>query len=67
MLQEAHSMTTLTNTPTLGDLLKYELNGSYSRETDHAEVRHQLCDRLGARKDHGIGQVSPLARGCRDW
>jgi hypothetical protein len=25
-------MTTLTNTPTLGDLLKYELNGSYSRE-----------------------------------
>src|SRR6185295_13672522 len=26
-------MTTLTNTPTLGDLLKYELNGNFSRET----------------------------------
>ena len=26
-------MTTLTNTPTLGDLLKFELNGNYSRET----------------------------------
>ena len=26
-------MTTLTMSPTLGDLLKFELNGSYSRET----------------------------------
>jgi hypothetical protein len=26
-------MTTLTNRPTLGDLLKFELNGNYSRET----------------------------------
>lgn len=26
-------MTTLTMAPTLGDLLKFELNGSYSRET----------------------------------
>ena len=26
-------MTTLTMAPTLGDLLKYELNGNYSRET----------------------------------
>ena len=26
-------MPTLTMAPTLGDLLKYELNGNYSRET----------------------------------
>ncbi|MCL4713187.1 MAG: head decoration protein [Pseudorhodoplanes sp.] len=26
-------MTTLTKSPTLGDLLKYELNGNYNRET----------------------------------
>ena len=26
-------MPVLTNSPTLGDLLKYELNGNYTRET----------------------------------
>ena len=47
--------------PTLGDLLKYELNGSYCRETITLKAGTDYRARFGARQDHGIGQVPALA------
>ena len=60
-------MTTLTMAPTLGDLLKYELNGNYCRETVTLKSGTELRARLGARQDHGLRQVPPLAGGPGGW
>ena len=57
-------MTTLTMSPTLGDLLKYELNANYCRETVTLKSGASYTTRLGTRQDHGFQQISPLA-GCR--
>ena len=54
-------MTTLTMAPTLGDLLKYELNANYCRETVTLKsgTNYPIGSVLG--KDHRLRQVSPLA------
>src|SRR6476619_4000109 len=56
-------MTTLTNTPTLGDLLKYELNGSYSRETVTLKsgTNYALGSVLGKITASGKYRLSPAA------
>src|SRR3954467_3292330 len=56
-------MTTLTNTPTLGDLLKYELNGSYGREvvTLKSGTNYALGSVLGKVTASGKYRLSPAA------
>ena len=56
-------MTTLTNTPTLGDLLKYELNGNYSRETVTLKsgTNYALGSVLGKITASGKYRLSPAA------
>ena len=56
-------MPTLTMTPTLGDLLKYELNGNYSRETVTLKsgTNYALGSVLG--KITASGKVPPFACG----
>ena len=56
-------MTTLTNTPTLGDLLKFELNGSYSRETVTLKsgTNYALGSVLGKITASGKYRLSPAA------
>src|SRR3954470_3807737 len=56
-------MTTLTNTPTLGDLLKYELNGSYGREviTLKSGTNYALGSVLGKITASGKYRLSPVA------
>jgi hypothetical protein len=56
-------MTTLTNTPTLGDLLKYELNGSYSREviTLKSGTNYAIGSVLGKITASGKYRLSPAA------
>lgn len=61
-------MTTLTNTPTLGDLLKYELNGNYSREviTLKSGTSYALGSVLGRITASGKYRLSPAAQVAGD-
>lgn len=56
-------MTALTMSPTLGDLLKYELNASYSRETVtlKAGTNYALGSVLGKITASGKYRLSPAA------
>ena len=56
-------MPTLTMAPTLGDLLKYELNGSYSRETVTLKsgTNYALGSVLGKITASGKYRLSPAA------
>src|SRR6185295_18180951 len=56
-------MTTLTNTPTLGDLLKYELNRNYSREviTLKSGTNYALGSVLGKITASAKYRLSPAA------
>jgi hypothetical protein len=56
-------MTTLTMAPTLGDLLKYELNASYSREavTLKSGTNYALGSVLGKITASGKYRLSPAA------
>jgi hypothetical protein len=56
-------MTTLINTPTLGDLLKYELNGNYSREvvTLKSGTNYAIGSVLGKITASGKYRLSPAA------
>jgi len=57
-------MTTLTMAPTLGDLLKYELNGNYSRETVTLKsgTNYALGSVLGKITASGKYRLSPNAQ-----
>jgi hypothetical protein len=57
-------MTTLTMAPTLGDLLKYELNGNYSRETAtlKAGTNYALGSVLGKITATAKYRLSPAAQ-----
>ena len=57
-------MTTLTNTPTLGDLLKYELNGNFTREeiTLKSGTNYKLGSVLGKITASGKYRLSPAAQ-----
>jgi hypothetical protein len=57
-------MPTLTMAPTLGDLLKYELNGNYSRETVtlKAGTNYALGAVLGRITASGKYRLSPAAQ-----
>ena len=61
-------MPTLTMAPTLGDLLKYELNGSYSRETVtlKAGTNYPLGAVLGRITASGKYRFSPSAEAVGD-
>jgi hypothetical protein len=54
-------MPVLTKDPTLGDLLKYELNGNYNREvvTLKSGTNYQLGSVLGRITSSGIYRLSP--------
>ena len=54
-------MPTLTMSPTLGDLLKFELNGSYCRETVtlKAGTNYALGSVLGKITETGKYRLSP--------
>ena len=56
-------MTTLTMSPTLGDLLKYELNGNYCRETVTLKsgTNYALGSVLGKITASGKYRLSPAA------
>ena len=56
-------MTTLTMSPTLGDLLKYELNGNYSRESVTLKfgTNYALGSVLGMIAASGKYRLSPNA------
>lgn len=56
-------MPVLTKEPTLGDLLKYELNGNYSREvvTLKAGTSYPLGAVLGRITASGLYRLSPVA------
>src|SRR5512145_2971506 len=56
-------MPTLTKAPTLGDLLKYELNGNYSRETITLKsgTNYALGSVLGKITASGKYRLSPAA------
>jgi len=56
-------MPVLTQSPTLGDLLKYELNGNYSREivTLKAGTNYALGSVLGKITASGKYRLSPAA------
>jgi Bacteriophage lambda head decoration protein D len=56
-------MTTLTMSPTLGDLLKFELNTSYSRETVTLKsgTNYKLGSVLGRITASGKYRLSPAA------
>ena len=56
-------MPALTNSPTLGDLLKYELNGNYNREvvTLEAGTDYALGAVLGRITASGKYRLSPAA------
>lgn len=56
-------MTVLTMSPTLGDLLKYELNGSYCRETVtlKAGTNYALGSVLGKVTASGKYRLAPAA------
>ena len=56
-------MPVLNMAPTLGDLLKYELNANFSRETITLKSGTAYAVGFGARQDHGSGQVPTVA--CR--
>ena len=57
-------MTVLTMAPTLGDLLKFELNGSYCRETVTLKsgTAYQLGSVLGKITASGKYRLSPAAQ-----
>ncbi|CUA90617.1 Bacteriophage lambda head decoration protein D [Chelatococcus sambhunathii] len=57
-------MSTLTMAPTLGDLLKYELNGNYTRETVtlKAGTNYALGAVLGRITASGKYRLSPAAQ-----
>ena len=57
-------MTVLTMAPTLGDLLKFELNGSYCRETVtlKAGTAYELGSVLGKITASGKCRLSPAAQ-----
>ena len=57
-------MPALTMSPTLGDLLKYELNGNYSREsvTLKAGTKYALGSVLGKITASGKYRLSPAAQ-----
>src|SRR3990170_3565616 len=61
-------MTVLTMSPTLGDLLKYELNASYSRETVTLKsgTNYALGSVLGKITASGKYRLSPAAAGTGD-
>jgi len=61
-------MPTLTMAPTLGDLLKYELNGNYSRETVtlKAGTNYALGAVLGKITASGKYRLSPAAQAAGD-
>ena len=61
-------MPTLTKGPTLGDLLKYELNGSYNRETITLKggADYPLGAVLGKITASGKYRVSPAAQVAGD-
>ncbi len=56
-------MTTLTKSPTLGDLLKFELNGNYCRETVTLKsgTNYALGSVLGKITASGKHRLSPAA------
>ena len=56
-------MTTLTKSPSLGDLLKYELNGNYNRETVTLKsgTNYALGSVLGKITASGKYRLSPAA------
>ena len=57
-------MPVLTNSPTLGDLLKFELNGNYTRETVtlKAGTDYALGAVLGRITASGKYRLSPAAQ-----
>ena len=57
-------MATLTKAPTLGDLLKYELNGNYTRETITLKsgTHYALGSVLGKITASGKYRLSPAAQ-----
>ncbi len=61
-------MPVLTMAPTLGDLLKYELNGNYSRETVtlKAGTNYALGSVLGKITASGKYRLSPAAQVAGD-
>jgi hypothetical protein len=61
-------MPVLTMAPTLGDLLKYELNGNYSRETVtlKAGTNYTLGSVLGKITASGKYRLSPAAQFAGD-
>jgi hypothetical protein len=61
-------MTTLTMAPTLGDLLKYELNANYSRETVTLKsgTNYALGSVLGKITASGKYRLSPAAQVAGD-
>jgi hypothetical protein len=61
-------MTTLTKSPTLGDLLKYELNGNYNRETVTLKsgTNYALGSVLGKITASGKYRLSPAAEVAGD-
>jgi hypothetical protein len=61
-------MPVLTTAPTLGDLLKYELNGNYSRETVtlKAGTNYTLGSVLGKITASGKYRLSPAAQFAGD-
>ena len=61
-------MSVLTMAPTLGDLLKYELNGNYSRETVtlKAGTNYTLGSVLGKITASGKYRLSPAAQFAGD-
>src|ERR1700752_5512276 len=61
-------MPTLTMSPTLGDLLKYELNGNYSRETVTLKsgTNYALGSVLGKITASGKYRLSPAAQVAGD-
>jgi hypothetical protein len=61
-------MPVLTMAPTLGDLLKYELNANYSRETVTLKVgtNYALGSVLGKITASGKYRLSPAAQAAED-
>ena len=61
-------MSVLTNSPTLGDLLKFELNGNYTRETVtlKAGTDYALGSVLGRITTSGKYRLSPVTEAVGD-
>ncbi len=55
-------MPVLTEPPSMGDVLKYEVNPNYTREVVTLLIGTALSGRVGPRADHRQRQVHPVAR-----